>query len=139
MKKRKIRRSITVTSIVIITAVILLALPSNKISIKEGETITLYYYHSYHSEAPIEQELTDEEAQTVIGILNRRAIFTDYPSCGFSENVSLRIGRQIFCIAGDSCPIIRYGNTNKYIEISYEERSIIETIFMKYGGRFPCV
>ncbi|MCL1879216.1 MAG: hypothetical protein FWF71_01115 [Actinomycetia bacterium] len=94
--------------------------------------------------------LTPEESTLLKGILNNRRLYSDSPSCGFDEDISIRFGDQIFCVAHDTCPTIVYSRGGDKdcdaasaadrlcMTISKTEREIIDQIFEKYGGFFPC-
>ena len=81
--------------------------------------------------------LSDEESDIIRNIFNNRKLYSDNPSCGFTQNVSVRFNELIFCIACDNCPIIKL--RNKYFKISSEDREVVNQIFEKYNGIFPCL
>ena len=64
-------------------------------------------------------------------------LYNDEPSCGFDKNISIKFDNDYYCIACDSCGIVKF--KDKYFNISNSERSKVEKIFKKYGGTFPCV
>lgn len=119
---------------------------------------TLIYKH-YHKN--IEVQLTNEESAQLMKMFNHKFLYRDdlfnddfwywvgekfgigfnqneFESW-FDENVSIRFGPLIFCPSGDKCAIIKFVNKNKYFWISETERQRMEEIFIKYGGRFPCI
>lgn len=61
----------------------------------------------------------------------------DTPSCGFDENVSVKIGNSVFMPACDTCITVKTGFV--YFNISDKERGRLEEIFAKYGATFPCL
>lgn len=81
-------------------------------------------------------ELTAEESETIRSIFNKERPHQDNPSCGFTENVSVRFDDSVFCVACDNCSIIEY--QGQYFSISDNERETIVQIFEKHGGFFPC-
>ena len=85
----------------------------------------------------IREVLSPEESQLLRSIFDSRRPYSDNPSCGFTEDISISFGSLVFCIACDDCPIIKFGN--KYFKISEEDRETINQIFEKYGGTFPCL
>lgn len=96
-----------------------------------------------HKSTEINQQLTDEDSQTIISILNdhhyiNRHIMGEL-SCGFSEEVCLTADGEIYELACDGCPYIFAENSGKYIELTDEERDTIAKIVQKNGGYFPCV
>ena len=90
-----------------------------------------------YEERRVNTPLLPEESLLLKNIFNNKKLYSDTPSCGFTENVSVRFNDLVFCIACDDCPIIKLGN--KYFKISTSDRKTIEQIFEKYGGLFPCV
>lgn len=95
---------------------------------------SIKYVYNYIN---INTQLTAEESETLRNIFNNKRLYSDNPSCGFVENVSIRFDDLIFCIACDNCPIMKLGN--KFFKISKDDRVIVNKIFEKYGGTFPCV
>ena len=85
----------------------------------------------------INTSLSNEEGELLKNIFNDKRLYSDDPSCGFTEDVSIRFEDMVFCIACDNCPIVKLGS--KYFKISTTDRKTVEQIFEKYGGSFPCV
>lgn len=81
--------------------------------------------------------LSDKEGNLLKDIFNNKRLYSDNPSCGFTEDVSICFEDMVFCVACDGCPIVKLGN--KYFKISTSDRKTIDQIFEKYGGAFPCV
>ena len=90
-----------------------------------------------YNDSNIEVSLSEKESKTIRSIFNGRNLYTDTPSCGFSEEVSIRFGDMVFCIACDNCAIIKYNDC--YFSVSDNDREVINSIFEKYGGFFPCI
>ena len=90
-----------------------------------------------YNDSNIEVSLSEKESKTIRSIFYGRNLYTDTPSCGFSEEVSIRFGDMVFCIACDNCAIIRYND--RYFSVSDNDREVINSIFEKYGGFFPCI
>jgi len=67
----------------------------------------------------------------------------DIPACGFVNSVSITMygeGRSItFCPALDGCPIIRINDSERFINISYSQRAILDDIFARFGFTFPAI
>lgn len=109
--------------------------PRTRIYAKTARLVYLY------TDREIDIQLSSEESLIVKTVLNGKRQYSiplfGEPSCGFSEDVSIRFGELVFCIACDHCGIIKLGN--RYIYISETERELINRIFEKYGGSFPCV
>ena len=85
----------------------------------------------------IDSQLSSEDSELLREIFNGKRLSFGDSSCGHTEDVSIRFGDLIFCPACDTCPVVKVGN--RYAGISQEQREIINQIFEKYGGRFPCV
>ena len=92
-----------------------------------------YNYNNKH----ISVTLTNSESNTIKDMFNNKELYFDEPSCGFDKNISIKFENDYYCIACDSCGVIKIGD--KYFNISNSDRSKIEEIFKKYGGKFPCV
>lgn len=93
-------------------------------------------HYSYNDE-DISVNLTAEESNTIKNMFGGKMLYNDSPSCGFSENISIKCGDMTFCIAYDMCPVIKC--EHRYFRISNEDRKILNGIFEKYGGFFPCI
>jgi hypothetical protein len=86
--------------------------------------------------------LAAEEAGRIRDILNGCSYdsrFAGIPSCGFHENISLRIGNRVFAIARDTCNCIQDLDNLRYFHIPIEDMEYIRSLFEKNGGYFPCL
>lgn len=86
-------------------------------------------------------QLTEEEVAAVIRVLDgkREYTATAAPNCGFSRTVSITIDGTTYALAMDKCPAVKNMETQKYIDISNDERNVLEQLFISRGGEFPCV
>lgn len=132
MKKRIIISIIAVVSL-IIGGYFMLNILSTKVSILDTNARLNYVYNDKN----INVNLSADESKTIKVMFNGKRLYNDNPSCGFTENVSIRFDNMVFCVACDKCPIVKWGN--KYFKISEGDREIINLVFEKYGGYFPCV
>ncbi len=107
---------------------------SSVVNISDGTTAFLTYIYDNKN---INTELTDEESNTIRQMFNGKELYNDSPSCGFSENISIRFGNYTYCIANDRCGVIKVGF--QYFNISDNERDELEKILKSYGADFPCV
>ena len=87
--------------------------------------------------------LTDEhDIRTLKDILKGHPM-RDTPSCGFSTDVSITMtdGSKsiVFCPANDGCPLIRIGDSDRYIAITDEARARLNEVLEKYDMIFPCI
>ncbi len=99
-----------------------------------NEKATLNY--SYN-EKNISVELNKDESELLRKIFNGKRLYSDNLSCEFTENISIRFDDLIFCVACDSCPIVKFDN--KYFKISEIELQELHNIFKSRGCTFPCV
>ncbi len=81
--------------------------------------------------------LSQEESDVLKEIFNNKLLYFDSPSCGFGEDIAIKFGELIFCIACDNCGTIRYGDM--YFSISDKDREVINQIFINNHGRRPSV
>lgn len=129
-----------VLSIICVLTLLLSLCSCSKVNINSNSQVRLSYVYG---DVEISQVLTDEEAATVISILDG-ATYSDMeafsiPSCGFSSDIAFIIGLTHYGLANDSCGLILDYSNARYISISDADRTKLETIFEKHGGFFPCV
>ena len=112
----------------------------SKTRVAANQDVTLLFIYE---DKNITATLTDEEAAKVIEILNGNTydptILLGSPSCGFWEDVALKVGERTFSIASDGCSCIRDGSNRMYFDIPEGDMAYIHALFEKYGGYFPCV
>lgn len=103
-------------------------------SVNKCEIVFDYFEHN------VEDTLTKEEIYVICDMFEGNLLYSDSPSCGFSEDVSIKInGYQTFCIANDGCPLIYYKEMGRYFMISDEEMSMLHDILESHGFIFPCI
>lgn len=104
-------------------------------NLKDGTVVFKY------AEYDINEELTSEEEQIILDILDNKRLVKDNPSCGFDDDVSIRFnnGEEIFSIACDECGIIYWKNKDKYFGLTDSENETIRNILKEHGFVFPCV
>jgi len=105
-----------------------------KVEVEEGEMIAVFQY----GDADITNPLSDEDSAIVRKMFNGKSLFSDSPSCGFSENVALIIDGNPYCIACDYCGKIYNVEEDKYFNLSDEENEILRNMLCEYGFIFPC-
>lgn len=111
------------------------------------EALLEFHYESvpggYNPDASISVVITDESDLAALREILRGRSFRDSFHCSFSTDISITMtdgNRSImFCPAHDGCPVLRIGDSNRYIRISLEQRSILNEIFRRYGGFFPAI
>ena len=121
---------------IVITIVFLLTACSSAVKIKEDSVgIAKFKYEDVN----IETELSSEHLKELTNMFNNKELYFDSPSCGFSENVSVKIDNQTFCIANDMCDIIYIRESNKIFYIGDTDNERLRDILEQYGFSFPCV
>lgn len=106
------------------------------VSLDEESIVKLVFHHN---DTNVETQLSIQESEIIIDIIDGKRLYQDNPSCGFSEDISLVIDGKIYSPACDDCCIIKDCSSGKYFSISRDQRETIEEIFESYGGYFPCV
>lgn len=129
------KKKVISLTILTITAIFTIIIFNNRITIK-GNTAYLTFKDS---DKNINTELANQDALKIKEIFSNKMIYRDNPSCGFSKGISIRFDTIDFSVARDSCSIIKVGDSNKYFNITDQERALIEELFEKYGGYFPCI
>lgn len=111
--------------------------PSGRSQVKEGTAVTLICRRWGND---VEQELPEEEAAQVVAILNGKERESDIPAelmCGFYDYLAFRVGDRMFCPAFDGDPFVMESDTGLLIDISQEERDVINALFAKYAEEYP--
>ena len=111
----------------------------SKTNISDKADMTLTFINERNN---ISVTLSEEEAQKVIAILDGKSydsLASGIPSCGFSKNISLKVGGRIYAIACDTCNYIQDLGNLRYFSVSQEDMAYIHALFKKYGGHFPCI
>lgn len=126
-------------AILIITVILFSFSGCGRTRVPKGADVTLTFVYE---EKEIHVTLDDDEAERVIVILDGNSyapVASGIPSCGFSMNVSLSVGGQIFAIACDTCNCIQDFGKLRYFDIPQEDMEYIHSLFEKHGGCFPCI
>lgn len=134
MESKKLR----ILVLILIIILSLYACSKTRVSTNAGVTLIFIY-----GEDNINVTLADDEAAKVIDILDGNtyepSVLIGYPSCGFNENVALKVGTHRFAIACDTCNCIQDCSNYLYFDIPKEDMAYIHSLFEKYGGYFPCI
>lgn len=102
---------------------------------RNGEgTITYSYGDSQFTDT-----LSEEEVKAVVRVLSGKIPYSDNPSCGYTEKISITIDGVTFALACDGCENVKNCETGQYINISQRQRDVLEAMFTSRGGIFPCV
>lgn len=104
------------------------------------DTDIIMVNYSYN-DISIDEKLLDEDAKIVREILNHRILYRDNPSCGFSEEISIKLnsGDRIFCMSLDDCPVFKDVSSGKYFSISEKKYIKFCEVMEKYGVTFPAL
>ncbi len=102
---------------------------------ENGELFFRYF------ESDLQNVLNESDLHSISKMFNGKLLYSDNPSCGFSESVSIKIndGYEVFCVARDGCGIIYWKNADKYFKLSNAELKQLHSILSGYGFYFPCV
>lgn len=107
----------------------------SRVDIAEDQPVMLVFRCG---DTAVEEPLSEAEAAQIIEIFQGKQLFFDNPSCGFSPDVSLRIGGRAYCPACDKCCYVQDIFSLKCFKLTQAERDILESIFSAHGGFFPC-
>ena len=125
--------------ILLIMLVMILLCACGKTSVDKDSEVTLIFIYEDDN---ISVTLNADEAEQVLKILDGNAYasrFSGIPSCGFTENISLKAGNRVFAIACDTCNCMQDMSNLKYFDIPTDDMAYIHALFDKYGGYFPCI
>ena len=93
-----------------------------------------------YGNADVMHTMGEDEVELLKRIFDGKKMYSDDPSCGFSEDISVRFNNeQTFCIAQDTCPIVYLKEKNKYIKLSENEKKQLYDLLEPYGFFFPYV
>ena len=127
-------------TLLLILVVVLSLYTCSKTRLRANQDVTLIFVYE---DKNINVLLPEDEAAKVIEILNSNpydpSILVGYPSCGFDQNIALKVGNRHFAVACDTCNCIQDGLTRMYFDIPKEDMAYIHSLFEKYGGYFPCI
>ncbi len=136
MKRVMIILAILVSVIVLFISIFILKI--EKVDMEFVETGNAVFVYGSSN---ISAVLTDKDLSYITNLFDGKWIYSDNPSCGFNEDVSIRFnnGAETFCIACDTCPIIYWKEKDKYFHISEKECKKLHELLGRYGFKFPCV
>lgn len=122
---------------VVVALAVILFLIVNRVNMdfaKKAETCFVY------DDINSKNLLNDKELKELKTIFDGKIMYSDNPSCGFTEDISVKFNNnQTFCIARDNCPIVYWKEKNKYIRLSEKEKTKLYDLLSPYGFFFPCV
>ncbi len=126
---------VLVSSFLLVVLMIFSFSSCSKVEVAEVEIVAVFQY----GDADITKPLSDEDSEIVRKIFNGKSLFSDSPSCGFSEDMALIIDGNTYCIACDYCGIIYNVEEDKYFNLSDEENETLRNMLCEYGFTFPCI
>ena len=129
------RHIIFLGSLLLISLLIFSFASCSKVEVAEGEIVAVFRY----GDTDIMQILSDEDSETVRNVFDGKTMFSDSPSCGFSENVALVLAGNTYCIACDNCGIVYHVKEDKYFNLSEQENKALRELLGEYGFSFPCI
>lgn len=136
---KKIKMVIVLAAIALVIWM-LVPVVCSKVSVSENTSCKVVYQYG---DISFSEVLTTEESSAVAQILDGK-VKTRYwgstPSCGYDRNIAIEVNGIRYALACDKCATLKVcGSFNTYIELTQEERNILEVIFSARGGKFPCV
>ena len=103
----------------IVLAAVIYFICSHYVFTSFATKITMTYI--YGDKNIVDMEITDKNDIAELKQILRGISYTENPSCGFSEDISITFTngekKIMFCPACDSCGAIRINNSDKYIWI----------------------
>ena len=86
-----------------------------------------------------EHEITKEDLKSLYQLLNKKILFSENLSCGFSEKASIKINKTYtFYFAQDGCSYIYLKEKDKYLKLSEADYKKMINILKNYDFSFPC-
>ena len=104
-------------------------LPCRK-SVSMRVSLTVYFDVEYCDK--VDAKMSAEDAETVKKMFEGKSAYFDSPSCGFSENASIRIGCNTYMPACDGDETVKHGFM--YFSLSKSENNELRKIMKKYGA-----
>lgn len=77
-------------------------------------------------------ELSDNETEQILNIIEKEIAIPDKPSCPFMKEISFEIAGKHYLPALDDCCLLQIDNTGRYIRISADEKHLLQDIIEKY-------
>lgn len=135
------KKAAVIFGVVVITAAALYLLFFRTSIAKDSNATVVFKYDKIN----IETQLSSEDRDQIRDFFDNKILYKDMPSCGFSEDISVRFTdpkngkQQTFCIARNTCPVIYLAQSDMYFRISDEDRAELNKILEKYGAFFTCI
>lgn len=120
------KKIVVIIAAVVCIAIAFFAVP--KISFYVCEPTVYFDIEGYDK---VDTKLSSEDAETVRKMFEGKSWYFDSPSCGFSENASIKIGCNTYMPACDGDEIVKSGLM--YFNLSDKENKELRRILKKYG------
>lgn len=128
---------IVVLIIVFATILLICFLTINRCEIDSIKTCKVTFVHNCKE---ISADISYKEMEIIDCLFSGKILYADEPSCGFSEEVSIKInGSETFCVARDGCPIVYWKEKDRYFRLDEGEKVQLHLLLESYGFLFPCV
>ncbi len=103
------------------------------------EDVNITEVRFVYGESDISEDLDEADARAMSIMFSNRTLVQDWPSCGFSEDISVITDEgKVFCIARDGCGTIYSVDEDLYFTLTEEQNNIFLGLLHKYGVTFPC-
>lgn len=126
--------------VILICLIVVALVRCSRVSLDDVDSGTVTYNYNGIS---FTENLTAEEVKAVVEILDGKKQYSGFlngiPSCGFDPDIAIIIDGTRYALACDKCGTLQNCTTLRYIDISDEEREVLEQIFTSRGGTFPCI
>ena len=76
-------------------------------------------------------QLSEQESETILDILNGKERFFDNPFCGFDENRSLCVNEKTYCPACDTRCTAKGRSSGRYLQF-YDTKEILLKKYLKH-------
>ncbi len=137
------KRRVLIIFIILIALLSIFLIANNYLMRVKNDFATSILLKYHYIDKDINAIIIDEDDSTELKNMLKGIAYTDYPSCGFTLDISITFtdGKQniTLCPACDGCSKLRVNDSDKYIRITAEERKRLNIILEKYGMIFPCV
>ncbi len=125
-------------SVLLLSFLLLMLSACGTTKVDGNADVTLTYIYM---DKNISVTLTPSESEKVAEILDGNLYdpaFGGMPSCGFSKDISLRVGDRTYAIACDTCNYVQDLGNLRFFSLSQKDMEYIRSLFEAHGGHFPC-
>lgn len=109
------------------------------ISHSAGTPVRICYDRKDFQDVSFELDLSQEEANLVLFVLNGKCRDWDLAgtgaACGFGREQAFIVNDRVYCLGQDDCGVIWEEGTNHYYIISFQELEQLKDIFRAHGAK----